>query len=89
MFQIITVHKSKYFPTIFHNGDFVTKVTHYLLFNVNNQDHHLRVCRLPFFLLNGRASGLLSTNINILKWADFSYKKKKKNGRATFYQKNK
>ena len=38
MFQIITLHKSKYFPTIFHNGDFVTKVTHYLLFNVNNQD---------------------------------------------------
>ena len=38
MFQIITLHKSKYFPTIFHNSDFVTKVTHYLLFNMNNQD---------------------------------------------------
>ena len=38
MFQIITLHKSKYFLAIFHNGDFVTKVTRYLLFNVNSQD---------------------------------------------------
>ena len=73
MFQIITLHKSKYFSTIFHNGDFVTKVTHYLLFNVDNQDLKTKI--------------IIDLMNVVLSWAGFSYKKKK--GGLLFIKKKK